>query len=422
MKTPLKVTIIGAGTGGLCLAQGLKSDNIAVEVFERDHSPTDRLQGYRLSINRAGSKALKSCLRGALFEKLLNNSANPSHAVTFLDHRLNRLLAITFRRNTGHEIDHELPVSRIALRSILLEGLDPIIHFGKKFVAFEDAPDGSIAARFTDGSTATGDVLVGADGASSRVRAQLLPHAERVETGIVAVSGKFGLDEDVRAAAPRAIFRGPTLILGPRGCFLFASAIEYPQARGKGHIPGDARLYDAEEYLMWGFSARREAFASANLETASGEDLKTAVAALIDDWHPDLQRLVLSAEASTVAAFTVKTSVPIPPWRTGKVTLLGDALHNMTPFRGIGANTALRDAAALRQALGAVVRGEQDLIESLATYERDMLEYGFRAVRASLKEMERLHSTNVLGRTFTKMIFRAVDLLPPLQAAFHGNA
>jgi 2-polyprenyl-6-methoxyphenol hydroxylase-like FAD-dependent oxidoreductase len=62
MKTPLKVTIIGAGTGGLCLAQGLKSDNIAVEVFERDDSPTDRLQGYRLSINRAGSEALKSCL------------------------------------------------------------------------------------------------------------------------------------------------------------------------------------------------------------------------------------------------------------------------------------------------------------------------------------------------------------------------
>ena len=78
IKTPLKVTIIGAGTGGLCLAQGLKSDNIAVEVFERDHSPTDRLQGYRLSINRAGSKALKSCLPGALFEKLVNNSANPS--------------------------------------------------------------------------------------------------------------------------------------------------------------------------------------------------------------------------------------------------------------------------------------------------------------------------------------------------------
>jgi 2-polyprenyl-6-methoxyphenol hydroxylase-like FAD-dependent oxidoreductase len=50
---PLKVVIVGAGTGGLCLAQGLKLDNISVAVFERDYSPTDRLQGYRLSINTA---------------------------------------------------------------------------------------------------------------------------------------------------------------------------------------------------------------------------------------------------------------------------------------------------------------------------------------------------------------------------------
>jgi 2-polyprenyl-6-methoxyphenol hydroxylase-like FAD-dependent oxidoreductase len=99
-KTPLKVMIFGAGTGGLCLAQGLKSDNIAVDVFERDHSPTDRLQGYRLSINRTGSDALKSCLPAALFEKLVGSSANPSQTVTFLDHRLNRLLVITLARNS----------------------------------------------------------------------------------------------------------------------------------------------------------------------------------------------------------------------------------------------------------------------------------------------------------------------------------
>ena len=50
---PLKVMIVGAGTGGLCLAQGLKLDDVGVELFEGDYSPTDRLQGYRLSINAA---------------------------------------------------------------------------------------------------------------------------------------------------------------------------------------------------------------------------------------------------------------------------------------------------------------------------------------------------------------------------------
>ena len=416
----LKVMIVGAGTGGLCLAQGLKSDNIAVEVFERDHSPTDRLQGYRLSINAAGSAALQSCLPPALFEKLVVSSANPSRAVTFLDHRLHRLLAITFARDFTNSVDHELPISRIALRRILLEGLDSIIHFGKKFNAFETAPDGTVTAHFEDGSTATGDVLIGADGASSRVRGQLLPHARRIETGIVAVTGKLGLDQSVREVTPEAIFRGPTLILGPKGCFLFASAVEYGAAGERKDAPAGVS-YDSDEYVMWGFSARRETFGSLNVETSSSEDLKAAVESLIHDWHPALRRLVSSAEVSTVTAFPVTTSVPVPAWHTGQVTLLGDAIHNMTPFRGIGANTALRDAAALRKALEAVNRGEQNLIEALATYEREMLAYGFRAVAASLKEMERLHSTSVLERAFTKAIFRVVDMVPPLRAAFHGN-
>src|SRR5215469_17397772 len=87
----LKVIIVGAGTGGLCLAQGLKSDNIAFDVFERDYSPTDRLQGYRLSINATGAGALRSCLPADLFQKLVASSPKPSRAVTFLDHRLNHL-------------------------------------------------------------------------------------------------------------------------------------------------------------------------------------------------------------------------------------------------------------------------------------------------------------------------------------------
>jgi 2-polyprenyl-6-methoxyphenol hydroxylase-like FAD-dependent oxidoreductase len=100
------------------------------------------------------------------------------------------------------------------------------------------------------------------------------------------------------------------------------------------------------------------------------------------------------------------------------VTLLGDALHNMTPFRGIGANTALRDAAALRQALLAVARGQGDLIEALAAYERDMIEYGFAAVQTSLNDMKRFHAKGLLARAAVKSLFRAIDLMPTLRSAF----
>jgi 2-polyprenyl-6-methoxyphenol hydroxylase-like FAD-dependent oxidoreductase len=253
----LKVRIIGAGTGGLCLAQGLKKDHVEVEVYERDHSPSDRLQGYRLSISETGRRALKACLPEALFEKLIENSAKPSEIVSFLDHKLNRLLVIDLPHSNRKDATSELPISRIALRCILIEGLGDVIQYGKKFVAFEDAPHDAVTARFEDGSSTTGDVLVGADGAGSRLRVQLLPQARRVETGIVAVSGKINLDDDIRRATPLPILRGPTLILGPRGCFMFSSTVDYEDAA----LP-------------------------ANVAATRGQDAIAAVIALMDNWHP----------------------------------------------------------------------------------------------------------------------------------------
>jgi 2-polyprenyl-6-methoxyphenol hydroxylase-like FAD-dependent oxidoreductase len=170
---------------------------------------------------------------------------------------------------------------------------------------------------------------------------------------------------------------------------------------------------------MWGFSAHDTTLnLPADLDALSGRDAMVAVIGLMDDWHPSLRRLVQTADVSTVTAFAVRTSVPIRPWATRNVTLLGDALHNMTPFRGIGANTALRDAAALRRALVAAVRGRADLIQALAAYERDMVKYGFAAVQTSLKDMERFHADGLLARTATKCFFHAIDRVPPLKAAF----
>jgi 2-polyprenyl-6-methoxyphenol hydroxylase-like FAD-dependent oxidoreductase len=417
---PFRVIIVGAGTGGLCLAQGLRSRNVDVDVFERDATKTERLQGYRLSIDQTGRRSLEACLPQSRLERLVAQSARPSEGVTFLDHRLNRLLAIDF--HPGHPrasngSDRDMPVGRAALRRMLLEGLDDVVHFGKTFERFEERPDGTVAAHFADGSVATGDVLVGADGASSRVRRQLLPDAQRVDTGIVAVSGKRAMNDSVRATTPAAILRGPTLILGPHGRFLFAGAVEYDH--NHGNVEDETAPADRDEYVMWGFSTRREAFAlPRDRETPEAGASKDAVVALMSGWHPGLLRLVRQSDDSTLTSFRVQTSVPIDPWPTRRVTLLGDALHNMTPFRGIGANTALRDAAALHRALVAVSGGASDLLPALAAYERAMIDYGFRAVRASLREMHRVHSTNPLARGFTKTVFRVVDRIPPLQGPF----
>jgi len=361
MSSSFKVIIIGAGTGGLCLAQGLKADGVPVEVFERERTATDRQGGYKLTISPTGNRALKECLPESVFQKLVQSSARASRGVSFLDECLKPLLTVDLPNADLRSVDCSRPISRIDLRQVLLEGLDAIVHFGKKFVGFDDTPEGRVIARFEDGTTARGDLLVGADGANSYVRARLLPYTQRVETGVMAVSGRIGLNEQVRALTPPAIFRGPTLMLGPRGCFLFANAMEYEDGSVLGSCP----------------EANRFGVPSGDRE----------------GWDPGLRWIVQNS--SPISTFSVKTAVPVPAWETRNVTLLGDALHNMTPFRGLGANAALRDAAALRRVLVGVVRGESPLLESLAAYEREMIEYGFRAVRASLANMRLVHSEGI---------------------------
>jgi 2-polyprenyl-6-methoxyphenol hydroxylase-like FAD-dependent oxidoreductase len=86
----LRVLVVGAGTGGLCLAHALRAAGVDVRVFERDRTPVDRPQGYRLT---RGARALRSCLPEANFGRYIAASARISTAVTFLDHKLRRLLS-----------------------------------------------------------------------------------------------------------------------------------------------------------------------------------------------------------------------------------------------------------------------------------------------------------------------------------------
>lgn len=93
------------------------------------------------------------------------------------------------------------------------------------------------------------------------------------------------------------------------------------------------------------------------------------------------------------------------------MTLLGDALHSMPPYRGVGANTALWDAALLRETI--VERGaEAALLARIVEYERRMIDHGFRAVETSLAAMRRFHAESAFERLTTKAFFRAADFVP----------
>ena len=103
------------------------------------------------------------------------------------------------------------------------------------------------------------------------------------------------------------------------------------------------------------------------------------------------------------------------------MTLLGDALHNMPPFRGVGANAALWDAALLCQTIVGAAQADEQLLPALARYEWRLIDHGFRLVRASLDNTARFHAENPIRRAITKVFFRTMDHAPALKAAMLGG-
>jgi 2-polyprenyl-6-methoxyphenol hydroxylase-like FAD-dependent oxidoreductase len=336
-----------------------------------------------------------------LYATFVATCARPPRSLTFLDEKLRTLLSIgeADGLEMGDDpVESEKSVSRMTLRQILLTGLEDIVHFDKTFSHYELRHDGKVEAFFEDGTSVIADLLVGADGSNSRVRRQLLPHAQLKDAGIVAVAGKVPLTDEVRSLITPPLWNGVSLVFAPKGYGLVSHTMEFKFDRHKvkeGVARTDAELIEkwpgllfdnTSDYFLWGFSASRKRLPM-DLMPLSGSDLIEHVLALTPNWHPNLRRLFELADPSATFPISIRTSVPVEPWTTGPVTLLGDAIHTMTPGRGVGANTALLDALLLSHQLAAVRDGRLSQRDAVAAYERSMIHYGFEAVRESLKQM-----------------------------------
>jgi len=341
--------IIGGGLGGLCLAQGLRKSGLSVAVYERDMSVSFRGQGYRIGIKDAGSDALRDCLPADLYDLCAATSIATATRMVFMDHRLNvsKAWPIT-HRGSG------FGVNRLTLREVLLTGLDDIVHFGANFERYTHEADG-IRAHFTDGSSAVGDLLVGADGTHSAVRHQLLPDSGLDELGRF-IYGRTPFADDV-----------PDILIDTFNQMTDSDGVSMSVATCRKH--GTApHLTDIADYFAW-------TVRTANLTEAEPAALHARARSLLGQWHPAVRRIVDEADIPATFLVTVDSARPVPPWDVPTVTLLGDAIHTMSPGRGEGANIALRDAALLRRTLAAGAPA--------ARYEEEMLRYGFEAVAAS---------------------------------------
>ncbi|MEV6275967.1 FAD-dependent monooxygenase [Nocardia sp. NPDC051832] len=416
----LHVIIAGGGIGGLALANGLRRAGVSVSVHEREIQRTDRLQGFRIHINPNGSRALAELLSPELFSTFIATSGKGDTGFGFVTEQLKELLEFDPVEPTHDPAggDH-YGVSRITLRQILLAELGEVVRYDSMFERYEHQADGRVVAHFADGTTEVGDVLIGADGGTSRVRAQYLPQAERIDTGIVTIAGKFALTPESRERLDPRLLTHPFSVIPPGGCGMFVAAHDF-DAPAAGAIGGNeaglsGALFDnTQPYVLWGFGAKRERFGT-GLESMSTAELHELTQRMTDGWAPALRRLVAETDSDTVTLIPIKTSVPVPPWQTTNVTVLGDAIHSMTPYGGIGANTALRDAQLLCRKLIAADRGDQELLAGIHEYEARMIEYGFDAVRASLKTANQSVSDNRLARTAGRLFFRTANAVPAIK-------
>ncbi|HTZ56998.1 MAG TPA: FAD-dependent monooxygenase [Acidobacteriaceae bacterium] len=385
------VAIIGGGLGGLCLANGLKKAGISVMVYERDQSPESRPQGYRIHIDPQGSTALHECLPQHLWDLFQFTGGEFSQGFSVVTEQLHELLHLARTEDDADTIARHRSISRITLRRILLAGLDDVVKFDKRFLRYEEASDGAVIAHFEDGTTAKADLLVAADGVNSRVRKQYLPHAEPIDTGSVTIAGTLPLSDGVMALAPHLLLDGPLMVVPSSPCSMFMAmwkrsgeAAESLRSIGiEGPLPGD------EDYLILGLGGRPEFFGIDERSGAvSGTTLKGILRRAAANWHPNLRKLVAMVDEEQLSLNHVRTSQPPRPWRATHVTLLGDAIHSMTPYRGVGGNIALKDAALLAANLIQAQQGKKPWEQAIAEYETSMRQYAFAAVEDSLKAMK----------------------------------
>lgn len=382
--SPSRVLIIGGGLGGLALAHGLKKTSTPFHVFESDPTPDFRAQGYRLKINADGAAALKSVLSPEMwqyFEETCTNSKVGETDFNAIDASI-----ISSRAGGGARGGMKVwTADRTVLRNILQEGLKGNISYGKQLKSYT-ITDNGVTAEFADGSTEEGMLLVGADGVRSAVRRQYLPDHKPLDTNGSCIYGKTPLTPELMERFPARAVKWMTLVLDrtpmtqtldidETPLTLLLEPIRFQKNEHRGKLPMD--------YIYWVLIARTAVFGRerSELHRLNGEESARLSQTLTEEWDPCFKALFELQDTTQSSTLRVGSANPkIPAWEsTSRVTLIGDAIHVMSPCGGVGAVTAIRDAALLSKIIGE----EGISAASVGKYESEMRAYAGLSIQRS---------------------------------------
>lgn len=375
-KYEKSIAIIGGGPGGLMMALLLQRHGMQVTIYERDAFNKNLTLGGSLDIHEdTGQLALKEA---GLYEQFLNKARFEGEDFRLFDKTGKIYLDETAdeqMKGTRPEID------RGDLCQLLLDALDETcIKYGYKFEKCITLENGQTELHFENGLTEVANLVIGSDGAFSRVRRTLS------DTNI-AYSGLTMLELNVK----NAVQKHPDLADFNKRGKVFALDDErgmIGQLNSNGTIKVYASLKVAKDWLD-----------TCGIPFSEPDEAKEAILAFFDDWDPSIKNYIRYAEGAILPRRIYMLPVGFKWSHHPSITLIGDAAHVMSPFAGEGVNLALFDAYNLAQTIVA----HEHITKAIEAYEEKMFVYAAEAAHMSNANLELCFSKDAAPKLETLM-------------------
>ena len=306
----LKAVVIGAGMAGLATGIALRRAGYNVEIYEKTRKM--RPAGAGISLWSNGIKVLNKLGLGKEVAAI-GGQMNRMEYRTHTDELLNHIDLTPLVEKVGQK---PYPVSRTDLQKIMLEAFgEEDVRLGMRCVSVEE-DEQSATATFEDGSTATGDVVIGADGIHSVVRSYVVGHSETRYADYVNWNGLVDVDSDLPANDIWVIYVGE----GKRASMM--------------PVGGD------RFYFFFGCPKQQGT-------TTAPEDIRAELSETFAGWAQPVQHLIQKLDPEQVNRLEISDLNPLPRLVKGRVALVGDSAHATTPTLGQGGCQAMEDAEVL---------------------------------------------------------------------------